>query len=54
MSVKSHELSQQLIKGLELTRKRLFAFKKSKGSPLVVLRDGQIVHIPASELPDPE
>jgi hypothetical protein len=46
------ELSERLIKGLEITRKRLIAYKKSKGTPLVILRNGQIVHIPAADLPD--
>lgn len=53
MPPESNELSQRLIAGLELTRKRLIAFKKSKGTPLVILREGQIVHVPASDLPDP-
>ena len=51
MPPESH-LLEQLIKGLNLTRKRLYAFKKHKDSPLVVMREGQIGHIPASKLPD--
>ena len=54
MPSESMELSERLSKGLEITRKRLMAIKKkkSKGTPLVILRNGQIVHIPAADLPD--
>ena len=34
----------KIIQGLNLTYKRLIEFKKSKNSPLVVSKDGKIVH----------
>lgn len=39
------EKRNEILKGLELTYKRLIEFKKQKNSELVVLRDGKIVKI---------
>ena len=35
----------KIIEGLNLTYKRLIEFKKSKNSPLVVSKDGKVVHL---------
>lgn len=48
------ELEIQVIEGLKRSRKKLIEFKKQKNSPLVVMRDGKIVHIPADELQIPD
>jgi hypothetical protein len=34
-----------ILEGLELTYKKLIEFKKQKNSPLVILKDNQIVKI---------
>lgn len=48
------ELRNQVDLGFKKTYKKLIEFKKAKNSPLVVMRDGKVVHIPASELQIPE
>lgn len=49
---RSKELKEQrekIVKGLELTYKRLIEFKKSKRSPLVISRDGKVVELDPEE-----
>ncbi len=36
---------RKIVKGLELAYKELIKFKKSKNSPLVVVRDGKIIEL---------
>lgn len=38
-------LKAKILAGLELAYQRLLEFKKQKGTPLVVIRDGKIVKI---------
>lgn len=40
-----HEQRRKIVKGLELTYKRLVEFKKNKNSPLIVSRDGKIIEL---------
>ena len=40
-----NELRDKIVAGLELAYARLLAFKKQKGTPLVVWREGKIVHL---------
>ena len=43
--------TEKLKRGLELTYERLIEYKKAKKSPLVVMRDGEIIEISAEDLP---
>lgn len=40
-----NELTEKILKGLELTYERLLEYKKQKNSPLVICKDGKIVKI---------
>ena len=40
-----NEIKQKVLKGLEISSKRLVAEKRAKGQKLVVLRDNKIVEI---------
>ena len=44
------EESELILKGLEKAYEKMVAFKKQKGTPLVVSEDGQIKKIPANEI----
>ena len=49
---KEKELAEQrkkIIKGLELTYKRLIEFKKSKNSPLIISENGKIIELDPNE-----
>ena len=37
------------MRGLELTRVRLIAFKRYKGTPIVVMHEGKILHVSPDE-----
>ncbi|MDP4843406.1 MAG: hypothetical protein NWR83_03025 [Salibacteraceae bacterium] len=50
MEFKLKDLEEKVRLGLELTHKRLIAFKIQKNSPLVIYKEGKIIEIPASEL----
>ncbi|WP_318639915.1 hypothetical protein [Flavobacterium ardleyense] len=52
MTIKEIEIEEKekILKGLELTYKKLIEFKKQKNSPLVVMRGNKIVHIKAENL----
>lgn len=39
------EQHRKIVKGLELAYKELVKFKKSKNSPLVVVRNGKIIEL---------
>ena len=43
--VKLYSEAQKIISGMKKVREDLIAYKKSKNSPLVVLRDGKIEFI---------
>lgn len=42
---KHEEFKAKVLAGLELAYQRLLEFKKQKGTPLVVIRDGKLVKI---------
>ncbi len=44
------ELKQKILAGLDLAYKRLIEYKRAKNSVLVVMRDGEIVHVRPEEL----
>ncbi len=44
------EERDKIVKGLEETYKRLVEYKKQKNSPMVVLKDGEIVEINPNEI----
>jgi sulfur carrier protein ThiS len=44
-SLHRDEFRDKILKGLELTFRRLLEFKKQKNSPLVVVREGKIVKV---------
>ncbi len=48
------ELRDQVDLGFKKTYLKLIEFKKSKNSPLVVIRDGKVIHIPADEIKIPD
>lgn len=39
------EQRKKIVEGLELAYKELIKFKKSKNSPLIVVRDGKIIEL---------
>ena len=49
--IKPETQSDKIVRGLELTYKRLIEFKKSKNSPLVVSRNGKVVKLDPHEVP---
>jgi len=50
MTKKDNPIREKIIKGMELTHKRLIKFKKERNLDLVVYDKGKIVKIPAKEL----
>ena len=44
------EFRAQVLKGFELALEKLIVFKKKNNSPFVVLRDGKITQVPATEI----
>lgn len=44
------EERDKIVKGLEETYRRLVEYKKRKNSPMVILRDGEIVKVDPNEL----
>lgn len=45
------QFSKQVEKGLISAYAAMLAFKKYKNSPVIIARDGQIVAMPAAEMP---
>ena len=45
------EERDKIVKGLEETYRRLVEYKKQKNSPMVVLRNGEIVEVDPNEVP---
>lgn len=41
------ELEEKVKKGLEIARKKMIEFKRQKGTPIVVSRDGKVVEVKA-------
>ena len=50
MTKKDNPIREKIIKGMELTHKRLIKFKKERNLDLVVFDKGKIVRIPAKDL----
>ena len=53
MNTKKNEIEerkQKILAGLDLAYKRLIEYKRAKNSVLVVMRDGEIVHVKPEEL----
>jgi len=44
------EERDKIVKGLEETYKRLVEFKKQKGSPMIVIRNGKVTAIDPSDV----
>jgi len=47
---KMSKTQEKIVKAMNLVYENLIKFKKEKNSPLVVMRDGKIVHIKAEDL----
>lgn len=45
------EERDKIVKGLEETYRRLVEYKKQKNSPMIVLRNGEIVEVDPNEVP---
>ncbi len=45
------QFSRQIKLGVVAAYNAMLAFKKYKQSPVVISRDGQILHVPAEEMP---
>lgn len=50
MTKKDNPIREKILKGMELTHKRLIQFKKERNFDLVVSKDGKVVSIPAKDL----
>jgi hypothetical protein len=50
MTKKDNPVREKILKGMELTHKRLIKFKKDRNFDLVVSKDGKVVSIPAKDL----
>ena len=48
---RASDFNHKLLLGLDLAYANMLAFKKYKNSPVVISRDGQIVAVPAEEMP---
>lgn len=50
MTKKDNPVREKILKGMELTHKRLIKYKKDRNFDLVVSKDGKVVSIPARDL----
>jgi hypothetical protein len=50
MTKKDNPVREKIIKGMELTHKRLIKFKKERNLDLVIYDKGKVVKIPAKDL----
>ena len=48
------EVNEKLRIGLNVAYANMLAFKKYKNSPVIISRNGQIVAVPAEDMPPPE
>ena len=44
-------LSQQIEAGLDAAYENMLAFKRYKQTPVVIVRDGQVVHVAPEDMP---
>ena len=49
MTKKDNPIREKILKGMELTHKRLIKYKKDRNLDMVVSKDGKVVRIPAKE-----
>ncbi|MTI23914.1 hypothetical protein E1163_03015 [Fulvivirga kasyanovii] len=45
------EERDKIVKGLEETYRRLVEFKKQKNSPMIIIKDGEVVALDPHEVP---
>ena len=50
MTKEKNPVREKILKGMELTHKRLIQYKKERNFDLVVSKDGKVVRIPAKDL----
>ncbi|MEN8227558.1 MAG: hypothetical protein ABFS38_05330 [Bacteroidota bacterium] len=50
MTKKDNPVREKILKGMELTHKRLIKYKKERNLDLIVSKDGKVVSIPAKDL----
>lgn len=49
MTKQNNPVREKILKGMELTHKRLIQYKKERNLDLIVSREGKVVKIPAKE-----
>jgi len=49
MTKKDNPVREKILKGMELTDKRLIKYKKDRNLDMVISKDGKVVRIPAKE-----
>lgn len=50
MTKENNELIDKILKGLELTQKKLIKYKKDRNLTLVISHNGKITHLKAKDL----
>ena len=50
MTKENNPIRGKILKGMELTHKRLIQYKKERNFDLIVSKDGKVVRIPAKDL----
>ena len=50
MTKENNPVREKILKGMELTHKRLIQYKKERNFDLVVSKDGKVVRIAAKDL----
>ena len=50
MTKENNPIREKILKGMELTHKRLIQYKKDRNFDLVVSKDGKVVRIAAKDL----
>jgi len=50
MTKENNPIRGKILKGMELTHKRLIKYKKERNFDLIVSKDGKVVRIPAKDL----
>ena len=49
-----NHFQEQLLKGLLIASENMLAFKRYKKTPVIIVRDGQVVEVSPDELPPME
>ncbi|MFO7933643.1 MAG: hypothetical protein ACQERS_14975 [Bacteroidota bacterium] len=50
MTKQDNPVREKILKGMELTHKKLIQYKKERNFDLIVSREGKVVKIPARDL----